>query len=305
MSCRKDSVPEITHIDYCQEIPPYSQPGFGYNYQYDDSNVTQPCYNPENSNEICFLRDAPGSNSDLIVHDLISEESTLIYSGIIQSPVKWGYNDWLIFGTNGNIYRIKSNGDSLSMITNSNNCFYPIWSEAFDYFYCAFHIEIGSPPNQITQVYTGKFDVSGNIIDTIEQRLHQRSAINNNGLIISTEPNYSSYQTFAFDANTGARTNIETSADGNQAFKWVNNYEFLTIKVNGITKTNIINGEKTVIKNTCNSEFITEVDYNPLNQKILCSKVSQKLVDNSTILYKERLVIMDLNGENEVEVSVP
>lgn len=79
------------------------------------------CVNPKNPYEIAYLRRENGvqadDDMDLYKYNFCSGKSTLITNHVAYSP-DWSIKDWIIYtGTDRNLWKIKSNGDSLTQLT--------------------------------------------------------------------------------------------------------------------------------------------------------------------------------------------
>jgi WD40-like Beta Propeller Repeat len=94
---------------------------------------TFPCFNPDNSDEITFIRyDTKGifgENFELCVLNLCTGELKIIHNKVL-GYLDWSVKNWIIFtGRNHMLYKIKPNGDSLTQLTftgSFNN--HPVWS---------------------------------------------------------------------------------------------------------------------------------------------------------------------------------
>lgn len=79
------------------------------------------CVNPRNKNEFAFLRwennMQAGDNSDLCVYNMCSNTLKIIANQVAYS-LDWSVKDWIIYtGSDRNLWKIKSNGDSLTQLT--------------------------------------------------------------------------------------------------------------------------------------------------------------------------------------------
>ena len=83
----------------------------------DKYSYSQPCINPLNEFEFCFLKRENGlqssANMDLLKYNFCTGQTLFLASHVTMMP-DWGVNDWILFtGQNRNVWKIKSNGDSL------------------------------------------------------------------------------------------------------------------------------------------------------------------------------------------------
>lgn len=138
--CFKDcSIDQYTTPSVNNEVLDYTflcQSPIGWQFTYPGRfGTTNPSFNPRNPSQVCFLqRDsmkAPIVGLDLCTFDFCTGEKRLLTGGAhdIGSP-DWGINDWIVFtGADLQIWKVKSNGDSLVRITSDQWVHgYPVWS---------------------------------------------------------------------------------------------------------------------------------------------------------------------------------
>jgi hypothetical protein len=84
------------------------------------NNSTEPRFNPENPYEISFISEI-NSNNGLFVYNFCTNKTRFVVSSkIYYYNYNWGLNDWIYFTSyDQNIWKIKSNGDSLTQFTQS------------------------------------------------------------------------------------------------------------------------------------------------------------------------------------------
>ncbi len=127
------------------------------------------CVNPNNPNEIVYLRREigvqQGNDFDMFKFNFCTGENTLLTNHVAYSP-NWSVKNWIIFtGKDLQLWKIKSNGDSLIQLTNTGN----------------YNNEAKWNTNGTKYIY---FDVSlGNSILAVS---------NENGVILNTFPNVGS-----------------------------------------------------------------------------------------------------------------
>lgn len=122
-----------------------------------------PVSNPNNYREFAYIADDNGIigiwkyNLETGLHDLIIEFD-------IWDVPDWSKKDWLIFGKEGQLFKCKSNGDSIIQITNMYENYSPNWSP--DGNKIIYRQLDGTPyPNLIIA------DENGNIISTLDSTL--------------------------------------------------------------------------------------------------------------------------------------
>lgn len=85
------------------------------------NNSIEPRFNPENPYEISFISEI-NSNHGLFVYNFCTHKTRFVVSSkIYYYNYNWGLNDWIYFTSyDQNIWKIKSNGDSLTQFTQSS-----------------------------------------------------------------------------------------------------------------------------------------------------------------------------------------
>ena len=97
-----------------------------YNYYY-------PCFNPQNPDQLAYYRKdnkVYNNANELWVVDFCTGERNMLVNDALYG-LDWSIKDWLIYtASDQNIWKIKSNGDSLTQITSSGDYNrYPKWDD--------------------------------------------------------------------------------------------------------------------------------------------------------------------------------
>ncbi len=112
----------------CDTIP--LEPNGGFKNQEPNRNFGFPCFSPHNTCEFIAIKgDAEKQISELVRYDLnTNTEDVIIQFSIISQP-KWNIKDWVVFHSNdGQIWKVKIEGDSLTRLTHSGVNSFPDWS---------------------------------------------------------------------------------------------------------------------------------------------------------------------------------
>jgi Tol biopolymer transport system component len=92
----------------------------------EDYYYNEPVLNPNNAFEFAFIRDEGNSNqtgwnAELCVYNFCSNEMDVL-TDLVGYDIDWSVKDWIIFtGDDYQLYKIKSNGDSLIKLTDTGN----------------------------------------------------------------------------------------------------------------------------------------------------------------------------------------
>jgi hypothetical protein len=113
----------------CSDLPPPDNAWGMYDIHYLKNLTETPCYNPNNRKQFAwFQRDSISRNSKIFVFDTDSGENRLLFDQAL-SPPAWSTTGWIIATRlDGQLWKIKENGDSLTRIDNGALEARPSWS---------------------------------------------------------------------------------------------------------------------------------------------------------------------------------
>ena len=294
ISCEKDKPikkPIVENND-CIEIPP-SQSIIGYDYTIDTNSLALPCFNPNNGNELLFVHQKYSNGSHkLYKYNLVTKNKKLLVETEIYSQPNWATNNWILLGLNHNIYKIKSNGDSLIQITNNGGNSNPVSNFNSNKFIC-------SNTSQNFYIY----DFSGNIIDTLTDAYVTATFDwdKNDNILI---PTYEGIYMYNYNLKTTTLYCDEFNGLLIGKGLWINDTEFIWSTDKAIYKTNISNNNTICLKSHCNAFRYFYPSYSKQSNKIIWQKVKKKKTGENLIEVKSVLVLMDTDGTNEQEIEV-
>jgi hypothetical protein len=253
-------------------------------------------FNPNNDNEFVYLKRPYYDFWELYTYNVVSKEKKLLHSGIIWYQPQWGKNDWILFCQDDkNIYKIKSNGDSLTQLTLLNNLHHPIWNYDGTKF-LAF--------TEASNLFSLLFDTNGNILDTIFFGQTNNSNFQNPNYIVSNVYHNVSF----FNLNTN---NIEFNYDYSElnstmwgSIFWLNNTTVIYSNINGLHRLSIPDLTNQNFKKSCNSKIYQWGDINSSKTKMIWSRGDYTQIDECTLKYKSRIYLMDIDGNNEQEIDL-
>jgi len=295
LQCTKDKM-EVSHecIPHERLSDMQGQPIFSGVYPVNEMAY----FNPNNSNEIIYrYADGVSPEFDLIKYNLVTKQKEVIYQGFFSNRPRWGKNGWILLNINDslgyNIYKIKEDGNDLTPLTTSGNCFYPIWdleSERFSYQY-AF-----TTPTKYILANSG-----GSFLDTIPCGVggswQHPEFIATGGIagLVVFNP---------FNCEQSYRYEVESIAQSLNGAEWLDEENVFWCHTTGIYRTNIVTNETEIIRETCNAHCYQRPTYAPDINKIIVEKV-ERIKDTETsgrIILS--LVMMDPDGTEEETIEI-
>lgn len=298
-SCKKNIIekvnePIIIKPDTCISIPQISNPNTGYNYIFDSILLSNCCYNPNNSNEI-ILSISNSNGTGLYKLNLLTKQLIKLYDGEIWSEPSWGKNDWILFTLPDEcVWKIKSNGDSLTKISDTG-CFNPLWSPDAKYYLYT---------NPSYQNKTTIFNLNDSVIKVLP--LSCSVAWNEDNILVFSESHGVYFYYFDNDSLTFKWFEFGFNGGG---FVWVNNHEVIYTSLSLWPNTENyfikldINGNTSNLKSYCNGWQYNSRTYNPVSNKIIFSKYSYTVVNSNTLFVRSHLVISNPDGSNELKLN--
>jgi hypothetical protein len=265
---------------------------------------TNPVINPSNNLQFCYIRvdrDRTGgfNGNDLFVYDFSTSKTKLIFKEV--SPnIDWSTKDWLLFSDkNRELWKVKSNGDSLVRLTNSrgyNN--YPRWSpDGTKYLY--FDSEL------MTNSGMRISNEDGSLYKAISTRMETWAWLNDTTIIYATNSNIdnqlrkyslnSDATSFVIDLNRFGVFYISTRNDN----IYLNDYTGLSrLRANSNQLENI---DK--IYSTYNGTYYQPLDEN----RYLLMRYAADTTGFATciIYYTTFISILDKNNNTERKVNIP
>lgn len=281
--------------------------GKPYDYAY-------PCFNPNNSNQIAYYRYNTSSVEvgwEIWIQDLCTGEKRMIVNDA-NYGIDWSVKDWIVYtAIDQQIYKIKSNGDSLTRLTPRGDYNrYPKWDLKGEriVYECE---DIGDTRTIILNEVTS-------LRDTIPEmsRIEAWNWINNNEIF---------YVNTTWDGSTGSTTQYLKKFDLNSrqstllhTLDIVDNNDYLLLSTDysstinsaiwcaygTIGKTNISTGTHEIIKESYRQESFYNAVVSKNEKYILFDIRSRKLVDPCTYDSDYGLYIMDLNGKNQRRIKI-
>lgn len=288
IGCRKETSP----ADTCIEIPP-PPTGPGYKLTCGGICYGAVCINPKNADEILVFRNlVSNGKAALVKYDLKNKTNQVLFEGTIQFQPKWGKNGWILFNYDNEIWRIKSDGDSLTQLTFNTFNFSPDWNyDGSKFIYFDRKIQ-----NSIIA------DFNGNHLDTTHNfGGFEIPCWQHDSLICGVGPSNTSVGN-PYDNKINLIYDFEDGHSGNAA--WLNNEEYIWWYKEGIYRSNYKTKETKQLKATCNAVFYLYTSYCPADDKVLFLRINRKLINKNTIENSTDIVMMNHDGSGEEVINI-
>lgn len=314
-SCKKDppipAIPvnnndSIIITGNCDDLPPSSN-FTGYQFTFPDFFFNSPNFNPNNSSEIVFRKKNLKNLSEpeeLWRLNIVTGENTLLIKNIWYQP-KWNINNWIVFNrSDKNIWKIKSNGDSLTQLTFQNENYSPEWN--FDGNKIVYRKVIGS------NYYLMIMNENGKTIDSIPNIIFSNGSWSkNNNKIATIIGSEASPNIGYFDLNSKKLVQItnnpfpsNSSKDLVSAVSWLNWETILWTNGNGIFKTNINSRNTCQLKSACTSKYYLWPSISFDEQNLIIDRITKSIVGENIVYIKTDLVLINLNLNDEKDLLV-
>ncbi|MEZ4849165.1 MAG: hypothetical protein R3B93_11220 [Bacteroidia bacterium] len=296
ISCKKLGITPDPQCDFPVEVwylnPKIEQSGFQY---------MAPHFNPNNSQEFVFFKyDFGQKKGGLYKYNLITkEESHIVDAGVIPMA-RWSVKDWIAFtNSDRQIWKIKSNGDSLTQLTNFGENFYPDWN---------------SEGTQLIIKRTDQSPIDNWIILTENgqkiMELDSTLGTSNwhswspDGRILSYLFGPSLVYTYIDSIKPIIIPNITPSGGGIIRHSWENNSESIIWSGNnGIFRTNIFSHETEQITHACDEIIYMYISISPDGKTLLLDRNDREYITSDALTYETKeqrsIYIMDIDGQNE------
>ncbi len=301
----KDNCPEMYDARSTPYINPYMgtlftqspiPPGHIYPDKYC---YWYPCMNPTNEFEFCYARRENGvqanDDMDLYKYNFCSGKSTLITKHIAYCT-DWSVKDWIIFtGQNRDLWKVKSNGDSLMRLTFT-----------------------GNSQTDVVWNATGNLFIWNNT-KIADENGNTKHTITNLGTILGWADENNIFS-MSQGANNVKKVNIRTNqvtdfipTNGNVYYKYLtNSNEFLGVEDSMYIYTkniiyNVTNNKTTYMSSSYLPQSFPSNVYCKFGDKILLQQILRDTLtgDPALLNFRSHIAIMNADGTNERQILLP
>ncbi|MFT4660552.1 MAG: hypothetical protein ACI9N1_000352 [Flavobacteriales bacterium] len=275
-----------------------------YSYSY-------PCFNPNNANEIAYLRkdnnEWTGCNFEIWIFNFCTGKTRFVTDGICYS-IDWSVKDWIVFtGEDRQLWKVKSDGDSLTQLTTSgsfnNNA---IWnSDGTKLIY-------KKNGSSIASSFFLTIDETGKAIDTIPELIYVSSWhwSSDNEFISCISSNAMNEVVLAF-YNINTRQFSEMPPLDVPQYGYIMDTDWITedISVWGtyqlIGTTDIVTNESKEIAKGYQNRFYDNLAAAPDGASIVVEREDMFQTGDCDIETRRNLYIMNADGSNERRINIP
>ncbi len=300
-NCKKD--PPIPGSYPCEEIE-YNPNGPALNYLQPDTVRSTPTYNPLVQDEIFYLFAIRSSGlSEIHKRNLVSGVESVVCSGVSWSEISASTSGWLAFNLSGNdIWKVKSNGDSLTQLTFDQSSYDPFWNGNGDKY--GFRQVIGSTYRTII------CNPQGQHLDTISGYGWQHTAWSRNNQFLISSPFTADLEMYIFSSGStstipghgeGDPTNehirdIVISPDSRFVY-WCNGW--------GIFSHDLSTGSSKKIISSCDTRDFFSLDVSPDGLELIANCYETRMLNYETnsLHIESKIYTMKVNGTYVTEVD--
>ena len=294
-SCTKSKIEPL-----CKPFSTPSGWSFGWQRIYEPPSLVQPDFNPDNPDEFLFVYYDNGFDK-LYSFNMRMNVLRLIYEGNIIYRPKWGKDGWILLNlSDANIWKIKDNGDSLTQLTYTADCFHPSWN---------YNYSIIGYTSPRTGSYLGYLiDKCGNELGEVEYSFDENTSWSSPNYITGFE--YSGklivYNFINFKTLYLSDFSTENRGLGYSTTILKDNNTVIWSYQKGIFETKIDKKTTRSIYPSCNAIRFYNASYSRDRKKILWEKQVYRPVPDSSLLYiKSSIVMMNPDGTGEEEIEIP
>jgi len=273
-------------------------------------NYSNPVYNPNNQNEIAFIRNDNEKwglcNNDLCIFNFCTGELKVIVEEACEKAIDWSTKDWIAFAGAGQfLYKIKTDGDSLTRLSFAGAVGSPSWTVTGD-----------SLTFKEINVGNSKFfliNSSGNVLNVVEElKFTATSKTSNNQLISYSAWGNIDYGLHYYDLTNETTQQIEfldISYSNDSVIidtDWIDNNEsILWVTKKHLFKTNIFTQERSLLSDGADNRWYQSAAPSPDGEYILVERQDRKFISLCEISVISSIYVLDADGGNSRRVLFP
>lgn len=292
----------------CQNLPLSNSQGFDvWQDTTPVNNLLFAGLNPNNNSELLFAVNWYNDGKRKVYkYSMDTKITTFLFEDMIAYSPAWGSNGWILYGlTNGTIWKIKDNGDSITQLQGIYSSYHPRWNVSATKFVVHQSSLINGRANLLYDYY------SLNIVDTLlgvygapemdfandtvayyilSTQIHSYNFNNKNDVLLAKYENNTTFSSACY-----AEEKIFFTGVGGRDYTW-----------NGINAFNLRTQQASRIVPSCNSKAYSFAKYNRDMNKLLLnvSEYYNADVGKNTVWVRSYIVMMNLDGSNEERLPI-
>ena len=275
-----------------------------------------PCFNPSDPNEFLYVKNDFSNSLSIHKYNLLTKQNTLIVANVypLHQP-DWSRTGWIVFSDmDWKVWKVRDNGTGLQRITSGVDDQRPVFNPAGDkIIYC--RDSDGDSKMLI-------IDINGNPLDSIcSVRFNQcmnwfYSSWNEPDRILRAtftpqgRDSELSYYNFATKQEEPALF-IHKEEEVNKGFLFTD-YEavsqtkvYYSMIFKGLVEFDANAQKHRVIRPYCDKRLYSNFDISPDKALILAEKETKSYIRECAYKRKRSIVIMNIDGTNEQEITLP
>jgi WD40 repeat protein len=296
-----NSLPIISNGPCDHTIANTPEPPLGFVGIGPDRGFVYPTFNPHDRCEILVVKgNGETKIADLIIYDVETNTERFIMNIKPWSYPRWSVKDWIVFqASDGQIWKVKSEGDSLTRLTHFGGNYDPDWSpdgEKIVYERAGKGLAImdaqGNLLMELDSIKTSaNWSPDGDLLAFVKDKSLAFYHISTGEVSIITP-----FPEYYGDSDKWIRTEAFAWLPDGQKLIWGNHDSSFFI-------TDILTEETTQIIEGCGvggDRSYSELDVSHDGKKLVASRTSQKLVSPDTIEGETVMALLNIDGSEEV-----
>ena len=297
IGCKKDAPVPVEEGCYSFGV---STSPLGFQYSYPQYLYREPVFNPQNSDEIIYVREDKlnQSSTELRKRRISSGTDVPLVSDVWGIP-DWHTNGWILLRrTDNQIWKIKSDGDSLTQLTFAGINIGPRWNSTGDKFVYASGNQtivassVGTPIDTISDffMYYGDWSPDDTKLCSVV------NTHNGEGL-------------GSYDLTSGVTSIVATVPEGEFIGQagWQSSQTIYWVTRKGFYKTDISTLVTIRIRPSCDSRYWWSFQFSGDGQKMIWERADSRLSgsDLNTIFQENKLFLLNVDGSGETPIDLP
>lgn len=299
MSCQHTSCLDTVSTPKCDcvELPRIEGPSVGYEfYTHDSASFSRPFPNPNNADEFLFVHH---SRLDILyTYNVKSKLKKKLLEGRILFVPKWGKKDWiLVTREDEKIWKIKSNGDSLRLLSSTAANYVPEWNQTCDKI--IFYKESNNP-------YSYIMNEQGSLMDSVLFKAQVGGDWNHSSGFFIQQGFVANGNIYMTDV-VNKKPIVEIPVDNGDPLgvTWINNQKIFAATMNGLYLVDVPQKASQKLKCACGTKYYLFPRYWEKRNKIIAERVTLTRLQRHDVKVEQYIVMMNIDGTQEEIIDIP